>query len=104
MEEDQGSRTAWITAYFRALHHQQDFPRIFDDPLAQNLLPPGSQDRIAARMLASYRRMDPTGLARVMRGLMVPGHVLSRAHYAERALERAVAEGVRQSVILGAGR
>jgi O-methyltransferase involved in polyketide biosynthesis len=28
------SRTALIAAFFRAQHHQHDYPKIFDDPFA----------------------------------------------------------------------
>lgn len=114
MEENQGSRTAWGAAFYRAYHHENDQPRLFDDPLARQLLPPQVEiSSFEDRALKLHALIDPEAaqdqtqralaLARAMRAISVPAHVLSRARYTEECLEKAMAQGATQYVILGAG-
>lgn len=113
MQENQVSLTALVTAYVRAYHSQYDTCRIFDDYLAGKLLPKKTQKLIGEGLAASLRMYDPfraasrpkpkQALALVMRAMAGPPNVLSRSRYTEEALLKAVKEGVRQYVILGAG-
>lgn len=113
MRENQVSLTALVTAYVRAYHSQYDTCRIFDDSLAGKLLPKKTQKLIGEGLAASLRIYDPfraasrpkpkQALALVMRAMAGPANVLSRSRYTEDVLLKAVEEGVRQYVILGAG-
>jgi len=87
------SLTARGAALQRAAHQLLEDPRVFDDPLALRIL--GAQ-RVAwlGRNLDRYRRPG----ARAMRAFLV-----MRCRYAEDELARAIARGVRQYVVLGAG-
>ena len=94
MIDDSPSKTSLGVAWLRAAHQIVDAePRILDDPIAARILDPRAIDRI---------RTDPARLqtdgARALRA-----HVVVRSRYAEDRLREAVARGVRQLVVLGAG-
>jgi methyltransferase (TIGR00027 family) len=87
------SRTASRVAMLRAVHQLLDEPVVFDDPVALPILGP----KIEAELRADpFRYNDP-----MSRGLR--GNLVVRSRFAEDELARAVASGVRQYVILGAG-
>jgi methyltransferase (TIGR00027 family) len=92
MIEDQPSRTAQRVAIRRAMHQLWDNPRIFDDPVALQII--GADE---AAMLSGSRPADPL-LERYLRAFLV-----ARSRYAEDQLAKAVWQGVKQYVILGAG-
>jgi methyltransferase (TIGR00027 family) len=93
LEAGQPSRTARGAALQRAAHQLLETPRVFDDPLALRVF--GAQGVAwLGRNLDRYR----TAGARAMRAFLV-----MRSRYAEDELARAVAGGVRQYVVLGAG-
>lgn len=112
MDHSRASFTALSSAFARAYHATHDSPRIFDDPLAEQLIAPEELqvfERNLAEALgffdpeAAAARPDPqTALARVMQTMVGP-ITLSRARYAEDLLEAAIQQGVQQYVILGAG-
>jgi methyltransferase (TIGR00027 family) len=111
MEADQFSKTALVTAYIRAYHHEHDEPKVFDDFLAHRLITTAGGQPGQFRLIDSLRLAEPE-LANAYFDPAVPlpwwvkviaGAVLSRARYEEDCLERAVKKGVRQYVILGAG-
>ena len=90
------SSTADTVAAVRALHQRQPL-RIFEDPYAHQLC--GSFWRLVLRirplewmLRVMTKRMAATSMCVVM-----------RARYAEQALEQAVADGITQYVIIGAG-
>lgn len=85
------SRTALAVAAYRAAHQAVDGVPILVDPLARAILGPDS-DRLVAKLGAA----DPE--QRNMRLF-----VAARSRYAEDSLAVAVARGVRQAVVLGAG-
>ena len=85
----QPSATAFGAALSRAVHQIVDYPRIFDDPLALEILGP-----LAPGVL--QRAVDTQS-----RGLRAS--IAMRSRYAEDRLAAAVARGVRQYVLLGAG-
>ncbi len=89
METGRASRTAWAVASRRAAHQVLDHPRVLNDPIAVYIVGPNfSADPV--------RHADPR--ARAFRAYMV-----ARSRYAEDNLADAVAAGVNQYVILGAG-
>jgi methyltransferase (TIGR00027 family) len=89
MEKGRASRTALRVAIRRAAHQLIDQPRVLDDPVAVRLIGP----EFARDM---ERAMHP--VARDFRLFMV-----SRSRYTEDRLAAAVAQGLNQYVILGAG-
>lgn len=79
----------------RAAHQlYDDPPLIFTDPLAMRVLP--AEARAEVHEKAQTERTHP--FAQTMRAFMC-----ARSRFAEDALEHAVAHGVRQYVVLGAG-
>ncbi|MHB1043766.1 MAG: class I SAM-dependent methyltransferase, partial [Eubacteriales bacterium] len=114
MEETQFfSRTALFSAYYRAYHAMHDDPKIFDDFLACHLFEEDGREFLENLLAKSLQLYDPeraascpdqaTALALSMRALPSPSIVLGRARYAEDNLVKAVEQGVKQYVILGAG-
>ena len=89
METGRASKTALGVAIRRAAHQLADKPPVLDDPIALRLVGEGYP-----RLME--RAMHPVG--RDFRGFMA-----ARSRYAEDQLANAVAHGVRQYVILGAG-
>jgi methyltransferase (TIGR00027 family) len=95
MQEGRASRTAERVAMRRAAHQlYDDAPLVFADPLAVRVLPPDAFAELRQR--EAMERTHP--FARGMRAFLC-----ARSRFAEDALERAVAKGVRQYVVLGAG-
>jgi methyltransferase (TIGR00027 family) len=113
MEENKVSRTSLGAAFMRGYHALYDNPKIFDDPLAYSLLRKEERLLIARHLIERFRTIDPSGAAscpdetsaleRMLQLWSSAATVLSRARYAEEALAKAVGQGVRQYVILGAG-
>jgi methyltransferase (TIGR00027 family) len=87
------SRSALRVATLRAVHQLLDEPIVFDDPLA---LPVLGKQLAAIVSDDPFQYNDP--MARGLRGALV-----ARSRYAEDGLRAAVAAGVRQYVVLGAG-
>src|SRR5271169_5540690 len=92
MQDGKFSRTAQRVAIRRAAHQLLDRPRVLDDPLALRII--GSE---AAEELRSNPK-EHHAFSRAFRAFMA-----ARSRYAEDELARAVAHGVRQYVVLGAG-
>ena len=93
VKDDSPSRTAYGVAMSRAAHQIFDLPRVFEDPAALTILGPKTTGGIRA----AERRFN-TRYARYLRAFLV-----ARSRLAEEALTEAVARGVRQYVLLGAG-
>jgi methyltransferase (TIGR00027 family) len=90
MKSDQPSRMALMVARQRAAHQLLDHGAILDDPFAMKILCEDERDLLQfanERPLASIGRL----------------FTAARSRIAEDALSKAVARGVRQVVILGAG-
>jgi O-methyltransferase involved in polyketide biosynthesis len=83
------SRTALATSLMRALHTHQDPKPLIHDPYGEQLVPEAIRD--------NYQ--DPSTL----RASAAYAGVILRTRYTEDALQQAVANGVRQYLILGAG-
>lgn len=95
MQEGRPSRTAERVAVRRAAHQLFDEPPlVFNDPLALRILP--EEARVELREREATERAHP--FARGMRAFMC-----ARSRFAEDALEQAIAAGVRQYLVLGAG-
>jgi methyltransferase (TIGR00027 family) len=93
VQPGRASATADGAALLRAAHQLLDEPRILDDPVALPLLGPD-----AAAVVRAGREALETPARRRLRAAIV-----LRSRYAEDCLREAVAHGVRQYVILGAG-
>jgi len=89
MQTGKPSRTALRVAIRRAAHQIADPPSVLDDPITLRLIGPGHENDLE-------RAMHSVG--RDFRAFMA-----ARSRYAEDHLAQAVASGVRQYVILGAG-
>jgi methyltransferase (TIGR00027 family) len=92
MQEGTFSKTANRVALRRAAHQLLDQPKVLDDPFALRII--GSE---AAQDLRSNPK-EHHAFSRAFRAFMA-----ARSRFAEDELARAVAQGVRQFVILGAG-
>jgi methyltransferase (TIGR00027 family) len=91
------SRTALATAYARASHQFIDRPRIFTDPLAAPLL------GVDTAELSDLTSPPADHLATLARDRPRRLFFAARSRFAEDSVAAAVAAGVRQVVILGAG-
>src|SRR5262245_48272897 len=91
MDGKEPSRTALGAAAFRAAHQTVDEVVIFADPLARAIL--GTN---ADAVIAKFETADPAH-----RGMRI--FMAARSRFAEESLGHAVARGVRQAVVLGAG-
>jgi methyltransferase (TIGR00027 family) len=94
MREGSGSRTAERVAVRRAAHQLLDMPRVLDDPLALSILASEERDEL----LADPRKYNRNPIGRALRAFLAV-----RSRFAEDALASAMARGVTQYVILGAG-
>jgi methyltransferase (TIGR00027 family) len=102
-----------MTAYNRGYHSLNDSPLIFNDFLAFDLLGQDVRISIEEQLLATLRTLNPVAAAAfasdesalgwMMQTNAASPIVLSRARYAEELLTQAVAAGVGQYVLLGAG-
>jgi methyltransferase (TIGR00027 family) len=90
MIEAVASKTAVRVALRRAAHQIQDSPLVFADPLAVAIL----GDTYADQLQRTPQRASSVALRAFLVG---------RSRYAEDTLKRAVAQGVTQYVLLGAG-
>ena len=108
----EASRTAFITAFIRAFHAANENPKVFDDWMAARLLTTEEYAffeemyyrrtlRDTAKPPASPAQRRPIVAAAMRAG--AAGGILNRPRFAEDSLEEAVAEGVQQYVLLGAG-
>jgi len=92
MRKEGPSRTAIGVAMHRAAHQTLDRPVVFEDPFALRILGEG----VRAALAAGHAVRDP--FASFVRAVLVV-----RSRVAEDTLQEAVAAGVRQYVVLGAG-
>ncbi|AFU01133.1 class I SAM-dependent methyltransferase [Nocardia brasiliensis] len=106
MENEGPSRTALATAYARAYHQIADQPRILTDPLAVPLLGVGVDELTKAGRPAANRSDSDDDLGLLRLGVSDRPRRLffaARSRFAEDRVAEAVAAGLRQVVILGAG-
>jgi len=116
MKGNQVSTTALLMAYVRGYHALHDAPKIVDDYLSYHLLTDEARAIVERQFTPTVQfieSIDPasaalchdqmTAFAWSMRGMPNTSSTLSRLRYTEDNLEKAVRQGVRQYVILGAG-
>ena len=106
MQPSTASRTALVTSLMRALHARADPQPIIDDPWGDRLVPSAVCEAIRQRAIADGADAGLEGQALVagwLRGSSAYATVLTRSRYAEDALHAAVARGVTQYVLVGAG-
>jgi methyltransferase (TIGR00027 family) len=94
MQEGQASRTADRVAERRAAHQVRDRPLVFEDPLALRIIRPEVANELRER--PPTRESSPLGP-------YLRAFFAMRSRFAEDALRDAVARGVRQYIVLGAG-
>jgi methyltransferase (TIGR00027 family) len=98
MNKGKVSRTAEAAAAVRARHCLYESPVIFQDPFALEFTSP------AWRTIVVTKPLRWLVFERLLRALRPVGaQVVARSRYAEDVLEQAIAAGVRQYVIVGAG-
>jgi methyltransferase (TIGR00027 family) len=96
VQDEKPSATAWRVALGRAAHQIFDTPKVLDDPLALRIVGAYADGRSPEGFFTE--RYKPTLRAPFLRAL-----VTVRSRIAEDELGAAVARGVRQYVLLGAG-
>lgn len=94
LRPDNPSRTAIAVAIHRAAHQVLDQPAILADPMAFRILPAKAQVALQANPRHYERRLFANSLR---------AHLAVRSRLAEDTLAEAIATGVRQYVVLGAG-
>jgi methyltransferase (TIGR00027 family) len=111
MADSAVSRTALATSLMRAAHTRMDPNPLIDDPWGDRLVPDSARDMFRKAALA---RMDDAARAVAMaspdtivddslRRSRAYANVITRTRFAEDALRDAVAKGIRQYVLIGAG-
>lgn len=118
MEENKISQTALFMTYLRGYHATHDFPKIFNDSLAQQFAGKEvctyyDQQYTSAQGLQLAESLGFKGamscqdkavaLSMAIQAFSPLSLPVSRARYAEDNLDQAVRRGVKQYVILGAG-
>jgi len=111
MKENQASFTALMVAYMRAYHSTHETPKIFDDFSAYDLIPEEKRSLIEQYLTPWVKQVnDSEGIElcfnqKMISEFLIKGinNVASRARYAEDNLAKAIQQGVKQYVILGAG-
>jgi methyltransferase (TIGR00027 family) len=110
MKENQASFTALMVAYMRAYHSMHETPKIFDDFLAYDLIPEEKRSLIEQYLTPWDKQVnDPEGKESCFNQKMISefliqgiNNVASHARYSDDNLEKAIKQGVKQYVILGA--
>lgn len=111
MRAHTASRTALLTSLMRARHTRADPHRVLDDPWGERLLPLDRQlplyEVVRLRRSELPQAPDSATLQAALDAYMAANpaypHVVVRSRYTEDALHRALARGVRQYVLIGAG-
>jgi methyltransferase (TIGR00027 family) len=118
MKDNQGSFTAMRVAYMRAYHAIHATDKIFDDFLAYHLISEEKRALIeqhfeqyftgytqlnCSEYAASFSDMITTSEPLMQATYKSVSFLSSRARYVEDALDKAIRQGVKQYVILGAG-
>jgi methyltransferase (TIGR00027 family) len=107
MKKDKGSFSAIMTAYMRTYHAKLDNPKIFDDILANSLIPDDIRAQIEESLdkplISTFSKSSDSDQPITLASLIQTTNPISRARYVEDTLEKAVRQGAKQYVILGAG-
>jgi methyltransferase (TIGR00027 family) len=109
MDEKNVSFTSLVTAYVRAYHSMYAKEKIFDDFLANCLIPEDKRKLIEPyfyldKQMTTFERVElSTDKTMLPPTLLKAAIVLSRARYTEDTLEKDMMNGVKQYLILGSG-
>jgi methyltransferase (TIGR00027 family) len=111
MDPQTASRTALATALMRALHTRTDPHRILDDPWGERLAPAQAQALVYQMVRTRVPGLPETpdadtqqrAIDAALRANVAYPNVVMRSRFTEDALGRAIARGVRQYVLIGAG-
>jgi len=111
MEASTPSRTALVTALMRSLHGRFDPLPLLDDPWGERLVPGSVRQAVAQRAVDRLPEPERAAAAadlpafadRALRATSSYTGVITRSRFTEDALAEAVARGVRQYVLVGAG-
>lgn len=108
MNELAASRTAMVTALMRGLHTRSDPDPLIDDTVGERLVPESVRTAIRESALAraaTHERSEApdAALDDALRANPAYANVITRSRYTEDALRAAVACGVRQYILIGAG-
>jgi len=99
MQDLSASRTALVTAMMRSLHSRADPLPLIADPWGERLVPEAAKQAMRNGMPPA----DGSPLDARLRAHPAYSNVITRSRFAEDALAAAVARGVRQTVLIGAG-
>jgi len=99
MNELSASRTALVAAMMRSLHSRADPLPLLDDPWGERLVPEVAKQAMRDGMPP----LDGSSLDTRLRAVPAYSNVVTRSRFAEDALAAAIARGVRQTVLIGAG-
>ena len=111
MEASTPSRTALVTALMRSLHGRLDPLPLLDDPWGGRLVPASAREAVAQRALQRLPEPERAAAAadlpafadHALRATSSYTGVITRSRFTEDALAEAIARGVRQYVLVGAG-
>ena len=111
MEQSTASKTALITSLMRAFHARNDPQPIFIDPWGDKLIPPSVIEHLKQSLLLrspdELPSLEDDGSDSIfeswLRNSSTYSGVITRSRYTEDALHAAIARGVKQYVIIGAG-
>jgi methyltransferase (TIGR00027 family) len=111
MNDLAASRTALITSLMRARHTRLDPDPVLDDPWGDRLVPESAiaeihgaaLTRLSADERAAAGATPRAVIDEFVRKSSVYSNVILRSRYAEDALREAVARGITQYVLIGAG-
>ncbi len=113
MDDHQMKRSALMSAYLRGYHSVHDIPKIFDDLLAHRMVTEEERAVFEQALVTTLQSIYPeraeslpdraASLAYTIQALFPTSLFLSRSRYAEESLMKALKQGVKQYVILGAG-
>ena len=111
MDPQTASRTALATALMRSLHARTDPHRILDDPWGDRLVPAQARALVYQMIRNRVPGLPETpdadtqqrAIDTALRANAGYPNVLMRSRFTEDALDRAIARGVRQYVLVGAG-
>lgn len=111
MNAADASRTAMATSLMRAVHARHDPAPVLHDTWGEQLVPQSVRatfvqlgvDRTPPALRAQAMAAPDALLHRVLRSSAAYADVILRARYTEDALQAAVARGIAQYVIIGAG-
>lgn len=103
VEHTKASLTALICAFARALHTRADAKQVLYDPWGDLLVPAVVMETLRKMAVAKMGRDDEKVIDDWVSSIPFYPGVITRSRYTEDALASAIARGVKQYVLIGAG-